>query len=56
MPGDAAADFARALADLREARMRPEVRITEVKDGVFFATLVFGSGAEVSARPKTGDR
>src|SRR6201746_2771929 len=28
-----------------------EVRITEVKDGVFFATLVFGSGAEVSARP-----
>ena len=28
-----------------------EVRITEVKDGVFFATLVFGSGAEVSAGP-----
>ena len=28
-----------------------EVRITEVKDGVFFATLVFGSGVEVSARP-----
>ena len=28
-----------------------EVRITEVKDGVFFATLVFGSGTEVSARP-----
>ncbi len=28
-----------------------EVRITDVKDGVFFATLVFGSGAEVSARP-----
>ena len=28
-----------------------EVRITEVKDGVFFAILVFGSGAEVSARP-----
>ena len=28
-----------------------EVRITEVRDGVFFATLVFGSGAEVSARP-----
>ena len=25
-----------------------EVRITEVRDGVFFATLVFGSGAEVS--------
>eukprot|EP01032_Pedospumella_encystans_P033144 gene33144-37447_t len=28
-----------------------EVRITDVKDGVFFATLVFESGAEVSARP-----
>ncbi len=27
------------------------VNITEVKDGVFFATLVFDSGAEVSARP-----
>ena len=27
------------------------VRITEVKDGVFFALLVLGSGAEVSARP-----
>jgi bifunctional DNase/RNase len=28
-----------------------EVRITEVNDGVFFATLVLGSGVEVSARP-----
>jgi hypothetical protein len=28
-----------------------EVRITEMRDGVFFATLVFGSGVEVSARP-----
>ena len=28
-----------------------EVRITDVKDGVFYATLVFGSGVEVSARP-----
>ena len=27
------------------------MRITEVKDGVFFALLVLGSGAEVSARP-----
>ena len=27
------------------------VEITDVKDGVFFATLRFGSGAEVSARP-----
>ena len=28
-----------------------EVRITEMKDGVYFALLVFGSGVEVSARP-----
>ena len=28
-----------------------EVRITEVKDGVFYALLVFGSGVEVGARP-----
>ncbi len=28
-----------------------EVRITEMRDGVFFALLVLSSGAEVSARP-----
>jgi bifunctional DNase/RNase len=28
-----------------------EVRITEVRDGVFYAVLVFEGGAEVSARP-----
>jgi bifunctional DNase/RNase len=28
-----------------------EVRITDVRDGVFYATLVFASGAEVEARP-----
>jgi bifunctional DNase/RNase len=28
-----------------------EVRITEVKDNIFFATLVLASGVEVSARP-----
>ena len=28
-----------------------EVRITEMRDGVFYAVLVLGSGAEVSARP-----
>jgi bifunctional DNase/RNase len=28
-----------------------EVRIVEMKDGVFFAQLAFGSGVEVSARP-----
>ncbi|MBM7520347.1 bifunctional nuclease family protein [Nocardioides nitrophenolicus] len=28
-----------------------EVRITDVREGVFYATLVFASGVEVSARP-----
>ena len=28
-----------------------EVRITEMREGVFYATLVFSSGVEVSARP-----
>lgn len=28
-----------------------EVQIVDVKDGVFYATLVLGSGVEVSARP-----
>jgi uncharacterized protein len=28
-----------------------EVRISDVKDGIFFATLVFDAGTEVSARP-----
>jgi hypothetical protein len=28
-----------------------EVRITEVRDNIFFATLVLASGVEVSARP-----
>ncbi len=28
-----------------------EVRIVDVRDGVFYATLVFASGVEVSARP-----
>lgn len=28
-----------------------QVRITELKDGVFYAALVFASGVEVSARP-----
>lgn len=30
LPGDAAADFARAIAGLRDVRLRPEVRLTEV--------------------------
>ena len=41
------------LKDVLEAtgNALEEVRITDVKDGVFFATLVLTSGTEVSARP-----
>lgn len=39
--------------DVLEATGNPleEVRITDVSDGVFYATLVFATGVEVSARP-----
>lgn len=41
------------LKDVLEATGNPleEVRITDMSDGVFYATLVLGSGVEVSARP-----
>ena len=41
------------LRDVIEAsgQQLDEVRITEVSEGVFYALLVFTSGAEVSARP-----
>jgi bifunctional DNase/RNase len=41
------------MKDILEATDSPldQVRITDVRDGVFFATLVFASGVEVSARP-----
>lgn len=41
------------LKDILEATGNEltEVQITDVKDGVFFATLRFGSGVEVGARP-----
>lgn len=41
------------IKDLLEAlgRELQEVQITDVRDGVFFATLVFDGGVEVSARP-----
>jgi bifunctional DNase/RNase len=41
------------IRDLLEATGNDltEVRITEMKDGVFYALLVFSSGVEVSARP-----
>ncbi len=32
-------------------RALEQVRITELRDGVFYATLVFSGGVEVSARP-----
>ncbi|MEZ5095430.1 MAG: bifunctional nuclease family protein [Nocardioides sp.] len=41
------------LKDMLEAtgNSLSEVQITDVKDGVFYATLVLGSGVEVGARP-----
>lgn len=41
------------LRDLLEAtgNALTEVRITEMRDGVFYATLALASGVEVSARP-----
>jgi len=41
------------LKDVLDATGHPldEVRITDVRDGVFYATLVLGSGVEVGARP-----
>jgi hypothetical protein len=41
------------MKDLVEAfgQELTEVQITDMKDGVFYANLVFGSGVEVGARP-----
>ncbi len=41
------------LRDVIEAfgRTLDQVRITELRDGVFYANLVFSGGVEVSARP-----
>jgi bifunctional DNase/RNase len=41
------------MKDLLEAlgQELTEVQITDMKDGVFYATLVLGSGVEVGARP-----
>ncbi len=43
-------DLLRSLVEAFDQQL-DEVRITDVSDGVFFATLVFESGAEVEARP-----
>ena len=43
-------DLMKDVIGALEAELR-EVRITEVRDGVFYAMLVFSTGAEVSARP-----
>ena len=43
-------DLLKDVIGALDAELR-EVRITEVRDGVFYAVLVFSTGAEVSARP-----
>jgi uncharacterized protein len=43
-------DLMKDVIGALDAELR-EVQITDVRDGVFFATLVFSTGAQVSARP-----
>ncbi|MDH2415616.1 bifunctional nuclease family protein [Nocardioides sp. CER19] len=43
-------DLMKDVIGALDAELR-EVQITEVREGVFFANLVFSTGAEVSARP-----
>ncbi len=43
-------DLLRNLLEALDQQLN-EVRITEVRDGVFYATLVLASGVEVEARP-----
>ncbi len=43
-------DLLRNVLDALEQRLA-QVRITQLRDSVFFADLVFDSGTEVSARP-----
>ncbi len=43
-------DLMKDVIGALQAELR-EVQITDVRDGVFFANLVFSTGAEVSARP-----
>ncbi len=43
-------DLMKLLLDATDQHLA-EVRITEMKDGVFYAVVAFDSGVEVSARP-----
>jgi hypothetical protein len=43
-------DLMKDVIGALQAELR-EVQITEVRDGVFYAMLVFSTGAQVSARP-----
>jgi uncharacterized protein len=43
-------DLMKDVIGALDAELR-EVQITDVRDGVFFANLVFSTGVEVSARP-----
>ncbi len=47
LPGEQSADFARAIAALRDARLRPEVRITEVPAPQRIAPYAVALTAEV---------
>ncbi len=49
LSGDAATEFARAIAELREVRLRPEVRLTEVPAPQRIAPYAVALSAEVVA-------
>jgi len=55
VPGEESAEFARALQDLREVRLRPEVRLTEVPAPSRIAPHAVAMSAEVVTADTRGD-
>lgn len=55
LPGEDSADFTRALHDLRAARVRPEVRLTEMPAPTRIAPHAVALSADVRARPGADD-
>ena len=53
VPGDQSPEFARALNDLRGARLRPEIRLTEVPAPQRIAPYAVALTAEVVGAPPT---
>ena len=55
VPGEESAEFARALRDLREVRLRPEVRLTEVPAPSRIAPHAVAMSAEVVTADTRGE-